>query len=113
LKENVENNKQLKEAVKSRLAESRNKEKSQRNLKRKIKEKINSLMKASEYKISAADSRGNLSFHSVVEIDVHRKRRWLIKRKLSRSTTGKKSKQVMKKKKKNSCCRKKNQKTIR
>jgi len=108
--ENVENNKQLKEAVKSRLAESRNKEKNQKNLKRKIKEKINSLMKASEYKISAALK---FSLGSRNRRIVHRKRRWLIKRKLSRSTTGKKSKQVMKKKKKNSCCRKKNQKTIR
>jgi len=39
--EDVENNKPLKEAVKNQLAESRS------NLKRKAKEKINSLMKRS------------------------------------------------------------------
>ena len=45
--DDVENNKPLKEAIKSRLVESRD------NLKRKAKEKISFLMRGSEYKISA------------------------------------------------------------
>jgi len=44
--EDVENNKPLKEAIKSQLAESRG------NLKRKAKEKISSLMGGSGYEIS-------------------------------------------------------------
>jgi len=63
--EDVENNKSLKEAVKSRLAESRG------NLKRKAKEKMNSLMRESGYKKYPRNPR-RFSFHSVVEIDVSR-----------------------------------------
>jgi len=63
--EDVENNKPLKKAVKSRLAESRG------NLKRKAKEKMNSLMRESGYKKYPRNPR-RFSFHSVVEIDVSR-----------------------------------------
>jgi len=48
--EDVENNKSLKEVVKSRLAESKG------NLKRKAKEKISSLMRESGYRV------GHLAF---------------------------------------------------
>ena len=63
--EDVENNKPLKEAIKSRLVESRG------NLKRKAKEKMNSLMRESGYKKYPRNPR-RFSFHSVVEIDVSR-----------------------------------------
>ena len=90
VREDVENNKSLKEVVKSRLAKSRD------NLKRKAKEKINSLIKGSGYKISAFQFPPDGRDRRIV----HRKRRQTIKRKSSRSTTGKKSKKVTKKKKK-------------
>jgi len=104
--EDVENNKPLKEAIKSersRLAESRG------NLKRKAKEKISSLTKGSGYKIFAA-----LQFPPDGDKRiVHRKRRRTVKRKSSRSTTGKKSKNSKEEEKENSCYRKKDKKIIR
>ena len=91
--EDVENNKPLKEAVKSRLAESRG------NLKRKAKEKISSLMRGSGYKISTKSAALQFPLSGRDRSIAHRKCRRGVKRKSSRSTTGKKSKKVTKKKK--------------
>ena len=87
----IEDNKPLKEAVKSRLAESRG------NLKRKVKEKISSLMRG--YKISTKSAALQFPLDGRDRSIAHRKRRRGVKRKSSRSITGKKSKKVTKKKK--------------
>ena len=102
--EDVENNKPLKEAIKSRLVESRG------NLKRKAKEKISSLMRGSGYKISTKSAALQFPLGGRDRNIAHRKRRRGVKRKSSRSITGRKSKKVRKKKIR---CWKKNQKIIR
>ena len=92
--EYVENKKPLKEAVKNRLAELRD------NLKRNSKEKISSVMRGSGYKIFAKSAALQFPLGGGDRRIVHRKRHRGVKRKLSRSTTGQKSKKVTKKKKK-------------
>jgi len=102
--EDIENNKSLKEAVKSRLA------KSQGNLKRKAKAKISSLMRGAGYKIFAKSTALQFPSGDQDRRTAHRKRRRkmpMVKRKSSRSTIEKKSK---KEEKENSYCRKKDEK---
>ena len=91
--DDVENNKPLKEAIKSRLVESRG------NLKRKAKEKISSLMRGSGYKISTKSAALQFPLGGRDRSISHRKRRRGVKRKSSRSITGRKSKKVTRKKK--------------
>ena len=90
--EDVGNNKPLRKQSK---VGSRNK-----NLKRKAKERISSLMRGSGYKISAETAALQFPLGDQDRRIIHRKQRRGVKRKLSRSTSGKKSKKVTKKKKK-------------
>ena len=73
--DDVENNKPLKEAIKSRLVESRG------NLKRKAKEKISSLMRGSGYKISTKSAALQFPLGGRDRRIAHYKRRREVKRK--------------------------------
>jgi len=97
--ENVENNTPLKEVMTTRFRESRG------NLKRKVEEKINSLMRGSGYKVSAKTPGlqfllGNLDTRIATRTSQLRKRRRSDKRKSLKSSVRRKNKKSTKKKKK-------------
>ena len=102
--EDVENNKPLKEAVKSRLAESKG------NLKRKAKEKISSLMRGSGYKISTKSAALQFPLGRDRRI-AHRKR--CHQKKIIEKYDREEEQKSDEEEKENSCCKKKNQKFIR
>ena len=104
--EDVENNKLLKKAVKSRLVESRS------NLKRKATEKISSLMRRSGYKIFAKSAALQFPLGGRNRCIVHCKRRRGVKKIIEKYHREEEQKSDDKEKE-NLCCRKKNQKTIR